>query len=852
MRATRREALSSEARLLTDAAPALIWSADAHGEVTYFSRRWAEYTGMTVSALRDAGLAAICHPDDYAVVRSAWEGARDTGLPIEIDYRIRSAAGGYRWHVARAEAVRSADGAIAGWVGVCTDVDDQKRATKHLQFLSDAGEELSATRDLSSTLERVATLAVPAIAEWCAVFLLQPGGGLEAVAFSHEDERKVRLVRGLIERHGLKPGEFTRHVLDTGRAALLPEVAPDVVAHATADAADREALIALDVRSGIVAPLEVRGRVLGTLQFANSGRARRFDAADLQLAQQLARRAALAIDNVRLLESRQRAIARLRFLADIGESLSESLDLETRLERLVRFVVPAMATWATVNLLMEDGSIETVAVAHSDPLKSGLVERLRGPFYGLELADEGTPEVIRSGRAIVIDRLDDDYIRRTMRPEAVETIRALGSHTAVVVPLVAHGRMHGTIAAVRAADAPRLSEHDVPLFEEIARRAAVAIDNARLFARQTAVADRFQKAQLPAALPETPGLRFSGFYEPGKSEARIGGDWYDAFALADGRVVVSIGDVAGSGLDAAVIMGSVRQVIRGAAQIDANPNVILDATDRSLRSEYPDRIVTAFVGVIDREHAQMTFASAGHPPPLLRAPDGSVEELLCVGLPLGLRQHTQPTCGTTLERGAMLLLYTDGLIESTRDVAEGERRLRETLGADDLLDAPDAARAIFERVLYDGSSDDVAILTIAVGASARRGPVVRKRLHTDAASRAHGILRELLGAMARLGATDADRDAAALVFMELVGNAVRHAPGEVEVVFEARDEGPVLHVLDAGPGFEHQGKRALADPLSESGRGLFLIAHHCLEFQVRRRPGGGSEARVVLQLGREG
>jgi anti-sigma regulatory factor (Ser/Thr protein kinase) len=90
-----------------------------------------------------------------------------------------------------------------------------------------------------------------------------------------------------------------------------------------------------------------------------------------------------------------------------------------------------------------------------------------------------------------------------------------------------------------------------------------------------------------------------------------------------------------------------------------------------------------------------------------------------------------------------------------------------------------------------------------------------------------------------------------LIFMELVGNAVRHAPGEVEVVFEPRPGGPVLHVLDAGPGFEHQGGRALADPLAESGRGLFLIAHHCVEFQVKRRPGGGSAARVVLGLGRE-
>ncbi len=243
----------------------------------------------------------------------------------------------------------------------------------------------------------------------------------------------------------------------------------------------------------------------------------------------------------------------------------------------------------------------------------------------------------------------------------------------------------------------------------------------RLYAREHEVSLAFQNVALPQRLPTVPGLVFDAMYEAAGEEALVGGDWYDAFRLPDGRVVISVGDVAGSGLGAAVTMGAVRQVIRGASQVFAEPAAVLDAADRALRAEQPDRIVTAFLGIIDPLTLAFSFASAGHPPPLLRRADGSIVELAAFDLPLGLRNQREAGANhsVVLAHGAMLVLYTDGLIEATRDAVEGERRLREALALDDVYRSSTPATAIRQAVVAE-SNDDVAILTVRVGPDSER------------------------------------------------------------------------------------------------------------------------------------
>ncbi len=246
-------------------------------------------------------------------------------------------------------------------------------------------------------------------------------------------------------------------------------------------------------------------------------------------------------------------------------------------------------------------------------------------------------------------------------------------------------------AATRAFDG-----NDATLLDELAARASVAIENAELYQREHHVAVTLQRAMLPAALPAVEGVAFDAVYYPGATEAEIGGDWYDAIALADGNVIVSIGDVTGRGLTAAVIMGRMRQAIEALAMYEPDPVRLLDAADGVLRRAHPDAIVTALVGLLDVRAGTLTFATAGHPPPFVRDPDGAVRRLPAHGLPLGLRDGPQPPATTVvLPPGALCVFFTDGLVESTRDIAEGERRLVAAL-QDDAL-AHGAHRCIARR-----------------------------------------------------------------------------------------------------------------------------------------------------------
>jgi anti-sigma regulatory factor (Ser/Thr protein kinase) len=458
--------------------------------------------------------------------------------------------------------------------------------------------------------------------------------------------------------------------------------------------------------------------------------------------------------------------------------------------------------------------------------------------------------VVRTKKPLIYERVPEGGLG-AVTGSYREIVGSLGALSVAIVPIALGGGVRGTLVTVYDKTSGRNYEPtDLPLLEEVARRLAPAIGNAEAYERERRVARTFQAAALTTELPRLPGTSFDALYEAGRSEALLGGDWYDAFRVGDGRVVLSIGDVAGSGLDAAATMAAIRQSLRGAAAINPEPSVMLDAADRVLRSQAPDRFVTAWVGIIDPVWSTLACAGAGHPPPLSRTAGGKVVQLPAGGLPLGLRERgADVTRNLDLTEGDTLLLYTDGLIEADRDVLAGERALASALADADIEAAP--AQAIHEAVLRGvAASDDVALLVVAFRQSllaigGDRG-ALRWTFDVDDGVAASAARVEMVAALARRGVAELDRTIAELVFAELVGNVKRYAPGQVDVAVDLSGEYAVLHVVDSGPGFQHNA-RLPADALAENGRGLFIVATIAEEFAVTRCPGEGAHARAALK-----
>lgn len=535
------------------------------------------------------------------------------------------------------------------------------------------------------------------------------------------------------------------------------------------------------------------------------------------------------------------------FLAEAGEVLAESLDLQATLNRMLAIIVPEFGDWAAIDLFDDDEErLKTVAAIHADPEKTRLVKRMVGRYTHNPRYEPAIAAALRMGRPIVIRDVNAELLKKAAAPNLFPAIRELGPRSAITVPLRTRGRTIGSLVAYWCETPRRYTDADLPLFEELTKRAAVSIDHARLYEREREIAAKFQRAALPISLPEVPGLHFDGIYVPASDRELLGGDWYDALRLNDGRIVISVGDVAGSGLPAAVIMSSMRQVIRGVAQVYADPIAMLDAADRTLKTEHPDMFVTAFVGVLDPIAGTLTHASAGHPPPFLRDASGEVTALGISGLPLGLRERGETAMTTRLPRSGLVVFYSDGLIESDRNLARGYERLTAAISRPDIASGVNPADAIYRAVLKRGGNDDVVVLTLQFEAPVESA--LTWALDTQDADIARATRHAFIEALRQAGMREKQVDAAEHVFGELLGNVVRFAPGPVEIELDWNNgAAPVLHVLDRGPGFTFTPKLP-TDLLSERGRGLYIVWALAADFNVTPRHDGGSHARAVLGI----
>ncbi|MCW2569463.1 MAG: hypothetical protein JWN54_3560 [Mycobacterium sp.] len=418
-------------------------------------------------------------------------------------------------------------------------------------------------------------------------------------------------------------------------------------------------------------PLLAAGEVLGALRFS-FGTPRLFDEDERRFVQAFAAQTAQALDRVRALEEASKASDRLAFLADASAVLSSTLDYRTTLTNIAELVVPRLADWCAVELLDDNGRMTTVAIAHVDPIKAEFVAELRQRFPPDPDAPFGVPRVARSGISELYPDIPQDRIVAGQDGEERARITAeLGFRSAVIVPLSGRTGTFGTITMVQAQSDRQFDAGDLAIAEDVARRAAVAVENAREYWQQTGrlaaitrVAETVQHAIL-APVPERLGpVALAATYVSAAEEALVGGDLYET-VTRPGAVRLLIGDVRGKGLEAVRLATIVLGGFRGAAVECDDLRDLARLMDLRLRPYLSDEdFVTALLAEI-RDDGTCRLIRCGHPPALL-AHDGVITPVEGpASPPLGLGPDAEPVVTTVrLEPGDRLLLYTDGLIEA--------------------------------------------------------------------------------------------------------------------------------------------------------------------------------------------
>ncbi|HEX8646973.1 MAG TPA: GAF domain-containing SpoIIE family protein phosphatase [Thermoleophilaceae bacterium] len=400
-----------------------------------------------------------------------------------------------------------------------------------------------------------------------------------------------------------------------------------------------------------------------------------------------------------------RASESLRRLQTVTDVALSHLQLEELLDELLGRVSEMLEVdFASIVLVEEDD--RTLAVRAIRGLSPD-VAQLR---FGLGEGFVG--RVATARRPMVLEQVRDEDLLPPLRGRGMESLMG--------VPLIVEGRVTGVMplgSFTRRAFTPE----EVRLTQLAADRMAVAIEHARLFEREHRIAETLQRSLLPHTLPSVAGLRVAARYLPARAEAQVGGDWYDVVEIAGGGLALSIGDVAGHGIEAAALMGQLRNTLRGAALEGQDAGSAMTRVDRLLQGqrERPDTIATAVFARLNGDGSSLELATAGHPPPLVVNPDGTTRYLDGVrSVPLGVPApggRTATSCA--IEPGSMLMLYTDGLVER-RDASltAGLDRLARAAAA--AGDEPESAcdSVVAEMLGDEGPADDVALLAVAFGA----------------------------------------------------------------------------------------------------------------------------------------
>ncbi|MFF7123263.1 SpoIIE family protein phosphatase [Streptomyces sp. NPDC008240] len=539
---------------------------------------------------------------------------------------------------------------------------------------------------------------------------------------------------------------------------------------------------------------------------------------------------------------------RLQLLYEAGVGIGTMLDVERTAQELADVAAPQFADLVTVDLLeavLRGWEPTAEGWRHLRRTAIGGEQRML-PVYPLGEVitfSHRTPQMrsLQERRVVLEEDLRQADGWRGQDPERARKALECGLRSLVAVPLRARNVPLGVANFYRTADSPAFEPEDLTFAEELAARAAVAIDNARRFTREHAMAVTLQRSLLPRRQPEQDALEVAWRYMP--AEAGVGGDWFDVIPLPGARVAVVMGDVVGHGVHAAATMGRLRTAVHNFSTLDLPVDEVLGNLDdlvvRMDNEEDPGDAAeghegegvtgaTCLYAVYDPVTEVCTMARAGHPEPVVVRPDGTVT---CPGVPasapLGLGGYPFETVELSLPEGSQLVLYTDGLVEDrTHDIDVGMERLRRALGGSGGRTPEETCQAVIDSLKPAHTSDDIALLA----ARTRRFPrsdVAMWDVPQDPAV-VPSVRARCRDTLLQWGLEEA-AFATELIVSELVTNAIRYGSPPVGV--------RLLHgrclICEVSDGSGTSPRMRRAATTDEGGRGLFLVAQFAQRWGTR-------------------
>ncbi|WP_199516745.1 PAS domain S-box protein [Nucisporomicrobium flavum] len=700
-------------RDMTDHLPLLVWQHDVHGALTWVNTTYCEFFGVTRESMRDDRWQLLPHPDDTRYTEGFLTAVAER-RPFHGEVRVRGADGRWRWLESWSQPRYGSDGTFLGHLGTSADVTARKEADLALRASAAA----DAYRALLSDTLR--SLADPVQVQVESARILGEHLSAARVHYAEVDDDGA-CVTVLADYHPGVPSVRGRHRLDDHGVTVMddfragrPEVVDDVSRDSRLSPAHRTATSALGVGAYVLLPLMRDGRPVAALAVHDAG-PRRWTPEELTIIADTAERTWTAVARARAEEKVRVQRQRAQLTADLLSALERETTTAAQAQRLTDSLVPGIADYATLEAPYAEAHL--LALTHHDGEKAEVLRRLRrhhrlGPDEryslhrsatgGVELISQVTPE-LRTG-------LPRDE-------EAAGLLEKLGTRSHLAVPLALGDQRGVLMLGITEPDRPLFGDDDAAFVTDLGARVALVLASTRAREQQHHIAARLQRALLPDRLVSHPRLAIAARYRAGSALLDVGGDWYDTYTWPDGRIGVIVGDVAGHTMDSAAAMGRLRAATAAlVAYTPASPGAVLDALSSCARGPNGTELVTAACIVIDPGTDTLTYATAGHPPPLVLAPGRPPRRLDDAAAPAICVHHPQPRAlrpvgRSALAPGSLIVLYSDGIVERRGDTLEnGIERLARAATPFAGCPISDIAEQILAAMNDDDSTEDDTVI----------------------------------------------------------------------------------------------------------------------------------------------